>query len=302
MASTRERYTKDGRRFYEIRVRRGRGLSALSENWYPPDGWSEKVIQRELNRAASEFERKVKAGEVVSRAEQKEIDAQAAAEAAKLKTVRQYAESVFLPTKEATMSENGIANYRMFLRKHALPYLGDVLLLEVTPAMITKRLLDYQKKGYAHASAIKLYNVLNGLFEMAFLDDTIPTNPMLKVKRPAQGKTEQAQDETEKALTVEQLRELLAYMEHEPLKWRCFVLLAADTGMRRGELCGLYWSDIDKQSGTITVKRNLQYSPDKGIYETSPKNGKSRKVDIGQDTLDLLNQLKKEQAILICSP
>ena len=72
--------------------------------------------------------------------------------------------------------------------------------------------------------------------------------------------------------------------------------LAADTGMRRGELCGLYWSDIDKQSSAVTIKRNLQYSPEKGIYETSPKNGKTRKVDIGQETLDLLNQLKKEQA------
>ena len=296
MASTRERFTKDGRRYYEIRIRRGRGSAALSENWYVPDGWSEKVIQRELTKAASEFERKVKAGEVVSRAEQKEIDALEAAEAAKLKTVKQYAEGVFMPTKETTMSENGISNYKMFLDKHILPHIGNVLLVDVTPAILTKRILDYQKEGYAHASAVKLYNILNGIFEMAFMDDSIPMNPMLKVKRPVQGKTEQAIDESEKALTVEQLYSLLEYMEHEPLKWRVFVSLAADTGMRRGELCGLYWSDIDKQSSAVTVKRNLQYSPDKGIYETSPKNGKARKVDIGQETLELLNQLKKEQA------
>lgn len=296
MASTRERFTKDGRRYYEIRVRRGRGSAALSENWYVPDGWSEKVIQRELTKAASEFERKVKAGEVVSRAEQKEIDALEAAEAAKLKTVKQYAEGVFMPTKETTMSENGISNYKMYLDKHILPFIGNVLLVDVTPAILTKRILDYQKEGYAHASAVKLYNILNGIFEMAFMDDSISMNPMLKVKRPVQGKTEQAIDESEKALTVEQLNSLLEYMEHEPLKWRVFVSLAADTGMRRGELCGLYWSDIDKQSSAVTVKRNLQYSPDKGIYETSPKNGKARKVDIGQETLELLNQLKKEQA------
>ncbi|MBR1585172.1 MAG: site-specific integrase [Clostridia bacterium] len=296
MASTRERFTKDGKRYFEIRVRRGRGSPALSENWYVPDGWSEKVIQRELTKVASEFERKVKAGEVVSRAEQKEIDALEAAEAAKLKTVKQYAEGVFMPTKETTMSENGISNYKMFLDKHILPHIGSVLLVDVTPAILTKRILDYQKEGYAHASAVKLYNILNGIFEMAFMDDSVPMNPMLKVKRPVQGKNEQAIDESEKALTVEQLNSLLEYMEHEPLKWRVFVSLAADTGMRRGELCGLYWSDIDKQSRAVTVKWNLQYSPDKGIYETSPKNGKARKVDIGQETLDLLNQLKKEQA------
>lgn len=124
MASTRERFTKDGRRYYEIRVRRGRGSAALSENWYVPDGWSEKVIQRELTKAASEFERKVKAGEVVSRAEQKEIDALEAAEAAKLKTVKQYAEGVFMPTKETTMSENGISNIRCSWTSTSSPISG----------------------------------------------------------------------------------------------------------------------------------------------------------------------------------
>ena len=145
-----------------------------------PDGWSEKVIQRELTKAASEFERKVKAGEVVSRAEQKEIDALEAAEAAKLKTVKQYAEGVFMPTKETTMSENGISNYKMYFDKHILPFIGNVLLVDVTPAILTKRILDYQKEGYAHASAVKLYNILNGIFEMAFMDDSISMNPMLK--------------------------------------------------------------------------------------------------------------------------
>lgn len=296
MASTRERRTKDGKRFFEIRVRRGRESAALSLNWYPPDGWSAKAIQRELTKVSAEFERQVKAGEIVSREEQREREALAAAEAAKLKTVRQYAEGVFLPSKKATLSENGRASYQMYLDKHILPHIGNVLLVDVTPAMLTKRILDYQKEGHAHSSAVKLYNILNGLFDMAFMDDSIPMNPMLKVKRPAQGKTEQAKDESEKALTVDQLRGLLEYMENEPLKWRVFVCLAADTGMRRGELCGLYWSDIDKKSGTITVRRNLQYSQEKGIYETSPKNGKSRRVDVGPDTLELLNQLKKEQA------
>ena len=54
----------------------------------------------------------------------------AAAEAAKLKTVRQYADGVFMPTKEATFSENARSSYRMFLDKHILPVLGDVLLVE----------------------------------------------------------------------------------------------------------------------------------------------------------------------------
>ena len=72
--------------------------------------------------------------------------------------------------------------------------------------------------------------------------------------------------------------------------------LAADSGARRGEICGLKWPDIDWKSGTVTIRRNLQYTASAGVYETSPKNGKSRVVDVGPETLALLRQLREEQA------
>lgn len=71
MASTRKRTTKDGQIFYEIRVSRGRGKSYLTTRWYPPEGWGQKAIERTLAKEASEFERRCREGEVVSRAEQK---------------------------------------------------------------------------------------------------------------------------------------------------------------------------------------------------------------------------------------
>ncbi len=238
----------------------------------------------------------VKMGEVLNRAQEREKAAQEAAEAAKLKTVAQYANGVFMPVKEATFSENARSSYRMFLDRHILPTLGDTLLTDVTPAMLTKLLVDFQKAGYAHATAVKLYNILNGMFGMAFLDDSIPMNPMLKVKRPTPRKGEQQREEGDKALTVGELAQVLSYVEQEPLKWRAYINLAADSGARRGELCGLWWSDIDWKSGTVTIRRNLQYTATAGVYETTPKNEKTRIVDIGPETLALLHQLREEQA------
>lgn len=110
-----------------------------------------------------------------------------------------------MPVKETTFSENTRSSYRMFLDKHILPVLGDTLLVDVTPAMVTKLLVDFQKAGYSHATAIKLYNILTGVFEMAFLGDSIPMNPMLKVRRPAPRKGEQPKEESDKALTVKEL-------------------------------------------------------------------------------------------------
>ena len=296
MASIKLNETKDGRRFFQISVSRGYGKAPYKRRWYWPDGWSKRTAEREAAKQAAAFELACKNGEVLNRAQEREKAAQEAAEAAKLKTVRQYADGVFMPTKEATFSENARSSYRMFLDRHILPVLGEHLLTEVTPAMISKLLVDFQKAGYAHATAVKLYNILNGVFEMAFLDDSIPMNPMLKVKRPAPRKGEQVQEEGEKALTVQELAHVLSCAAQEPLKWRAYINLAADTGARRGELCGLWWSDIDWSAGTVTIRRNLQYTAQAGVFETSPKNGKARTVDIGPETLSMLKQLQREQA------
>lgn len=296
MASIKLNETKDGRRFFQISVSRGYGKAPYKTRWYWPDGWSKRTAEREAAKQAAAFELACKNGEVLNRAQEREKAAREAAEAAKLKTVRQYADGVFMPTKEATFSENARSSYRMFLGKHILPVLGDVLLVEVSPAMISKLLIDFQRAGYAHATTVKLYNILNGIFEMAFLDDSIPMNPMLKVKRPAPRKDEQPKEESDKAYTVQELSYILSCAAQEPLQWQTYISLAADTGLRRGECCGLQWSDIDFKAGTVTVRRNLQYTAAAGVYATSPKNGKARVVDVGPDTLALLKRLREKQA------
>ena len=57
MPSARKKTNKAGAVFYEIRVSRGRSKSYLTRRWYPPEGWSQKAIDRELARVAAEFER-----------------------------------------------------------------------------------------------------------------------------------------------------------------------------------------------------------------------------------------------------
>ena len=296
MASTKLMETKDGRRFFKITVSRGRGQSPYTTRWYWPDKLSKRAAERELAKQAAAFELACSRGEVLTRADIRRKEAEEQAEAAKLKTVRQYADGVYMPTKETTLSENARSSYRMFLDRHILPILGDTLLTEVTPAMLTKLLVDFQRTGKSHATCVKLYNILNGLFQMAFLDDSIQINPMLKVKRPVPRKDEAAVDEAEKAYTVDEMRRILKCLKEEPLKWRAYITLMADTGIRRGEACGLNWSDVDFNTLTVTVRRNLQYTPSAGVYEAAPKNGKARVVDIGADTAVLLKQLRSEQA------
>lgn len=294
MPSVRRYETKDGRPYYLIRVRRGRDKSALSRRWYVPDGWSQRAIDRELAKVSAEFERQVQAGEVISRNEKRLQAAQEAAEAAKIVTLRQYGEKVFMPAKTLTATENTRANFQGNLDKWIYPSLGDMKLPEITSAQITAVLLDMQGKGKANATVVKVYTILNSLFKMAYLSDVIGRNPMDKVERPKPRKDEMKPQEAQ-AYTAQEVRDILAALEGEPLKWQALIRMLIDTGARRGEALAVQWEDVNFREKTVLIRRNLCYTPDKGIYLDTPKNGRSRVVDLGDDTLELLRQIRKQQ-------
>lgn len=293
MASTKLMHTKDGRPFFKVVVTPERGKQ-YSTRFYPEPQWSKKTTERQLARFAADFENKCKNGEVENRSDKREKARQEELERAKLRTVTQYYENVYLPTKKLNASKKTIADYSDYFRLHILPFFGDYLLTEITPAMIQKRLLDFGT-DHAHSSTIKFYAILNNFFDMAFMDDSIKVNPMLKIKRPKENKDDRKTPECEKSLTVEQVRHIFDCLEQEPLKWQTYITLCADTGCRRCELVALQWSDIDFASGEISINKNVGYTKETGEYIGTPKNGKTRIVDIGEDTLQLLRLLKREQ-------
>lgn len=295
MATATEKMTADGRVYYEIRVSQGRGKPKASKRWYPEKGWSKRYIERMLEKAKAEFEREVRSGEAITRAERKERDLQRKREAAKVQTLRQYVESVYMPTVTLTLSENTRNTYQSVLDRWILPALGELRLPDITAANISALLLSMQRAGKAHATCVKVYNVLMGLFKKAYMTDVVDRNPMDKVQRPIHRKDEVKREEPE-AYTAEEMRHILQCLEHEPLKWQVYMRLLADTGMRKGECCGLQWKDVNFRDDTITISGNLCYTQQKGVYLDTPKNGKTRTVDIDPEIMALLQQLRTEQA------
>ena len=264
MASFKEKLDKNGNRIYEVQASNGRGRRVW-RTFRPEPTWSKRTIERELQKFAAELEQQLADGEVLTREETAQKAAAEAVEAAKIKTFRQYAEAVYLPEKAAMLAETR-ASYTQLLEQHVFPALGHVLLPEITPAMI-KALLSSLSEELAFASVTKVYAVLHNLFKAALLDDTIDRNPMDKVPRPRKSK-DAALPTEHKAFTAEETRYILRCLDGEPLKWRAFILLLIDTGCRRGEACGLQWQSVDFDTNTITIARNLQYTSERGVYET----------------------------------
>lgn len=123
----------------------------------------------------------------------------------------------------------------------------------------------------------------------------ILSTPMNKAKRPKSRKGELKERDVE-AYTTEEVQRIFAALENEPLKWRVSLRLLIDTGIRRGECCGLQWKDIDSKANTITIAGNLCYTPQKGIYLDTPKSGKVRTIDVDPEIISMLRELRREQA------
>ena len=295
MASTRLKTTKDGRAYYEIRVHPTDGKE-VSRRWYVPEGWSKRAIERELAKVAAELERQVKAGEVLTRTELAAEEEERAAAEARILTFRKYVELVFMPSLSVRCSESTRTCYALLFKNNIFPVIGSKKLPDITSAQITSLLVDLQTAGKAHASCVKVYAVLNSVFKSAFLDDSITSNPMLKVQRPKPRKDEKDDSKSAEAYTIGEVKALFAALDNEPLKWRAYIRLLVDTGVRRGEACGLQWADIDFADGTITISRNLVYTPAAGVYVDTPKNGKARIVPASPALLKLLQKLRDEQS------
>jgi len=307
MASTRKKTTKDGTPFYEITVSRGRNKSPMTSRWYVPKGWSQKAIDKELTKVAAEFERKVQAGEIVNREEkkelekqQRELERQREIEAAKIKTFKQYCEAVYMPDLGARCSANTIASYDGNLKKWIYPAFGDFKMPDITSAEIEALFTVMRQKKMAHGSVVKVYTILKGIFKKARKTGVVSSNPMELVDRPEPRKDE-VKKETE-AYNVQEIKHIMESLEKEPLQWRTFVRLLIDTGIRRGECCGLHWKDVDFKQNTITICCELCYTPQAGVYLDTTKNRRNRTIDVDPDVMNLLRQLRLEQSALAISP
>lgn len=294
MASSRKLFTKDGTPFYEISVSRGRNKPRLSTRWYPPHGWSQKAIDKELKKQEASFEKAVKDGKILSKDEQKELARLKAAEEAKIKTLKQYCESVYMPTIAVNCAENTRSSYQGNLDKWIFPALGNFKITEITAAQIDALFISMKSQGKSHATVIKVYNIIFGIFKRAYKHDLIEKNPMDKVTRPEPRKDEVKKQEPE-SYTADEIITIWNSLEREPLKWRAYVRLLIDTGARRGEICGLQWKDVDFKENRIIIAGNLCYTKAKGVYLDTPKNGKIRTVDVDPAVMALLQQHRREQ-------
>ncbi len=292
MASFKKNTTKDGRAFYEIRVYTGKGQPRQTTRFFPEPTWSARTTERELQKAAAAFENACRAGEHKSRATLKaEAEAAEAAERAAY-SFRRYAEEIWLPWKSQGAAEATKYQYRCTLERWLFPVFGNKKLRDITSTEIEGFLFGIMNRGLSYRTMQLCRTTMHNVFEKARRAGLVPVNPVNDAESPKKSKEEAHRQPA--AFTASELLHIFSCLENEPLKWRAYVHMLADTGCRRAEALALKWTDIDDDR--ITIRHTLTTNAETGeIMVTSPKSGKQRTVDIGPETVQLLKQQRQAQ-------
>ncbi|HUP68999.1 MAG TPA: site-specific integrase [Acidimicrobiales bacterium] len=115
------------------------------------------------------------------------------------------------------------------------------------------------------ASVRRIHVVIHAALEQAVTWEWIAANP---ASRASPGKVEQAEVIPP---AVPEVLALLDAAERDNPALAVFLILAALTGARRGELCALRWTDLDTDAGTVTFSRVISMGPTAWWSARSPR-------------------------------
>ena len=101
-----------------------------------------------------------------------------------------------------------------------------------------------------------------------------------------------AERKTQEIPTMEEMQKLLSALCYEEPVFQLFYFLAINTGMRRGELCALRWSDVivtGSYEGYIIIQHSRSTVSGEGVQEGKTKNGRARTVSMNEEMFSLLH-------------
>lgn len=197
-----------------------------------------------------------------------------------------------------TLRPSTFKGYRHIINDYIKPHLGGKQIYAVTTADIQKMYNALKKngklrvgadgeKGLSGSTVRSVHMVLHEAMEYALREHLIVRNPTENTTIP------KASGAVMNILNDEQLNRFMEAIKEEPL-WHDLFYTAITTGLRRGELCGLMWTDFDSDSGTLKIKRTLTADGTQlYVGDTKTVSGE-REILLPSSTAELLKKRKEE--------
>ena len=185
--------------------------------------------------------------------------------------------------------------YHRNIEQHIIPAIGDIPLNKLTTRDLQKfyndlqsngRLRKVQKKekpGLSNSTVRGIHMMLHNALDRAVKEKLILSNPTENCIIPKIEKQEM------KILHPDHISAYLNAAERRNALPMFYLELVS--GLRKGELVALQWSDLDETNCTISVSKQASWDTEGNLILSQPKTGNSiREVSIPQDAVELLKQ------------
>jgi len=191
-------------------------------------------------------------------------------------TVGKFLTDEWLPAMRLTIEESTWEGYEGNVKRYIVPRIGQIPLGALKPPKINWLYADVRDNGRLRGegplsvkTVREVHVVLHRAFEDAVRWDYLETNPCDRANPPSATAAKNARKKAIQTWTAEEVQAFGAYIEHHHFLpvW----LLAASTGMRRSELLGLRWQDLDTDRSMLAIRKALVVVDGKPKLKDAPK-------------------------------
>ena len=211
-------------------------------------------------------------------------------------TVAEYLDRWIADYVATTLAPKTLESYRQIVHGHMAPALGSVALTALRPQQIQAwytQLLDGGRTdgqgGLSRRTVLRYHQILHAALRQAVRWQLLVRNPADAVEPPRAPRRDlQVPD-------AQDVRKILAAAD--ATRYGPLVRLAVLTGMRRGELLGLRWADVDLDAAALNVQQSAQRITGQGMIFRQPKTRLSRRaIALSPAAVALLRQHRRRQA------
>jgi len=210
------------------------------------------------------------------------------------RTVAEWLDTwVDLAIKPPQRTHRAYDTYKSVIKLHLKPAFEHVRLQGLRPLDV-EAFLAKKATTFAPAMLEKVFTVLSSALKAAVKSGLVARNVASAVSnkpRAPEGHSEAVSN----CWSAEDAATFLVVAKEAGPQPAAFFALALDSGMRKSELAGLRWVDVDLVQGRVLVQRQLLKGGEKPTF-TPPKGKRARTIDIAPETVELLKTHRVKQA------